>query len=184
MATAMKLPPVFAPGNARVEVVVVPASLFVCCTSEIAACALPNPPASKRRSTRTRKREMQLRITEELRRKLIDIGHPPRIKNRFSLTRLRVSFSGAGHTLPLVTGQTFPSRDITRVGNPKPHTTQVGWLALSRAECLALRRLRQPHTCNAVPSVLRTVPARRGGAIPFPKGYGVNPMKQNELHPR
>lgn len=32
MATAMKLPAVFAEANARVEEVVVPASLLVCCT--------------------------------------------------------------------------------------------------------------------------------------------------------
>src|SRR6266568_3629023 len=175
------LPVVFGPANASVEVVVVPASFPTCCTRVIpAACACTNAPVSSRSGKRTRRRVRRTPIAEEfLRRKLIDIGHPPRIKDRFSLTGMLVSFTDRRHPCPWLLARPFHRQTSVRLEISKPHTTQVGWPGA--AQCLALKRLRQPQTSNAVPSVLRTVPVRCGGAIPFPKGYSVNPLKNKEL---
>src|SRR5215472_10889635 len=78
MTTAMKFPAVLAAGKASEEVVVTPASLLVCCTSEMAACACPNSPASNTKRKRAKNLSIRTRNAVAFtRRKLFNIGHPP-----------------------------------------------------------------------------------------------------------
>ena len=129
ITTAMKFPAVFALAKASVDVVVVPASFPTCWTSVMpAACACANAPASSRSGKSTKRRVRRTPTAEEfMRRKLIDIGHPPRIKKRFSLTGLLVSFSGKGHAPPLVIAKPLLREASVRLEISRPHTTQGGW---------------------------------------------------------
>src|SRR5215831_10226278 len=109
---------------------------------------------------------MQVPIAEELRRKLIDIRHPPSTTAFF---HPQVSCELQRHRAhpAWLLGTTFPLR--ASVCSESLYPTPLKQAGLEPHEISGHKRLCQPQTRNAALSVLRTVPARRGEAISLPK---------------